>query len=66
LPIVIRWLKDGSEIPTALNVSEMKAEFFNTLVFKELTPEHSGIYTCIASNKAGVTDAEANLRVNGE
>ena len=63
--MTVRWLKDGDVIAERLNVSEMKAEFFNALVFKNLTIEHSGIYTCIASNRAGVTEANAELRVNG-
>ncbi|EFN71841.1 Down syndrome cell adhesion molecule [Camponotus floridanus] len=63
LPIYISWLKDGEPLPSSLRIEERGAEFFNVLVFKELSSRHSGKYTCVATNSAAKVNHTAELLV---
>ncbi|XP_074600813.1 cell adhesion molecule Dscam1-like [Brevipalpus obovatus] len=70
-PIEIRWLKDGVPIETILNRSHplriemiQVGDFSSHLTFASLGPEHSGNYTCNASNVAGSAQHSARMMVN--
>lgn len=66
LPIHFSWLKDGLQLPPTLQVEEMMDEFFSILVFKRVTAQHSGQYTCVASNSAATVNHTAQLLVKGK
>lgn len=63
-PSTVRWLKDGKQI-----ASDHRCHFETTesgvctLVIKHLTTNDSGIYTCEAVNKFGVTSYNGNITV---
>ncbi|XP_067138807.1 cell adhesion molecule Dscam1-like isoform X1 [Centruroides vittatus] len=64
-PISILWLKDGLPISTDVRISlELIDDFVSTLVFKSLTQEHSGTYTCVASNDAATVNFTVPLSVS--
>ena len=64
-PIAYKWLKDGREIPDA-DATVVNLEDFTTMVIKEATPNHSGNYTCVASNPRGSTSFTARLSIECE
>ncbi|XP_049798773.1 Down syndrome cell adhesion molecule-like protein Dscam2 [Schistocerca nitens] len=65
LPIRFSWLKDNSPIPKALQVTEKHAgEFYSFLAFSKLSADHTGTYTCVASNNAASANHSAQLQVN--
>ncbi|XP_049799922.1 Down syndrome cell adhesion molecule-like protein Dscam2 [Schistocerca nitens] len=64
-PITFRWLKDGSEIPSALAVTEKSLDDYSrALTFNSLSVLHSGNYTCQASNAVATTNHTTLLVVN--
>ncbi|CAG9136240.1 unnamed protein product [Plutella xylostella] len=63
MPVHFTWLKDRLPIPSELQVEERGADFFSNLVFKEVTAQHSGSYTCVASNSAAKVNYTAELVV---
>lgn len=67
LPLTFFWLKDGRAI--AINEQNVAIheidEFSSILLIKSVTPWHSGNYTCIAKNQAGVVNYTSHLTVNG-
>jgi len=65
LPIDIVWLKDFLPISNFLNITETREKFLSYLIFDELYEQHSGIYTCYASNAAATTNYSAPLLVKG-
>ncbi|XP_046991954.1 Down syndrome cell adhesion molecule-like protein Dscam2 [Schistocerca americana] len=65
LPIRFSWLKDNAPIPKSLQVIEKEGgDFFSLLVFNKVTSQHSGVYTCLASNTAATVNQSAHLQVN--
>ncbi|KAH8340543.1 hypothetical protein KR059_000756, partial [Drosophila kikkawai] len=63
MPIYFSWKKDDSSIPSSLQITEKKEEFYSLLVFKDITARHSGKYTCYASNAAAKVNFTAELQV---
>ncbi|XP_076348170.1 cell adhesion molecule Dscam2-like [Tachypleus tridentatus] len=68
VPILIQWTKDGKPLnPTSL---EIKVKSFNqyasTLFFEKLSQQHSGNYTCTASNPLATDSRTAELTVRVE
>ncbi|CAG7728109.1 unnamed protein product, partial [Allacma fusca] len=63
LPIDIVWLKDFQSIPSFLNITKERVKFLSYLIFEELRNEHSGVYTCSASNAAATANYSATLTV---
>uniref|UniRef100_A0A1A9UEN5 Ig-like domain-containing protein n=1 Tax=Glossina austeni TaxID=7395 RepID=A0A1A9UEN5_GLOAU len=63
MPIYFSWKKDDMSIPTTLQITEKKEEFFSLLVFKDISAKHSGKYTCYASNAAAKVNFTAELQV---
>ncbi|XP_046991962.1 Down syndrome cell adhesion molecule-like protein Dscam2 [Schistocerca americana] len=65
LPIRFSWLKDNGPIPDVLQVTEKDGgEFFSLLIFNKLSSQHSGTYTCVASNNAASANHSSQLQVN--
>lgn len=63
-PSTVRWLKNGQQITNDHRCHIKTAENgICTLVIKNLTPNDSGIYTCEAVNKFGVTSYNGNITV---
>lgn len=63
-PNTVRWLKNGQQITNDHRCHIKTAESgICTLVVKNLTPDDSGIYTCEAVNKFGVTSYNGNITV---
>ncbi|XP_039965640.1 Down syndrome cell adhesion molecule-like protein Dscam2 isoform X1 [Bactrocera tryoni] len=63
MPIYFSWKKDDMSIPTSLQITEKKEEFYSLLVFKDISAKHSGRYTCYASNAAAKVNYTAELQV---
>ncbi|GLH10491.1 Protein sidekick [Gryllus bimaculatus] len=63
LPISISWRKDGGPLPREADVHEQLHEFVSNLLFSDLAERHSGLYTCIASNAAAVSNYTTKLVV---
>ncbi|XP_016950327.1 cell adhesion molecule Dscam2 isoform X1 [Drosophila biarmipes] len=63
MPIYFSWKKDDSSIPSSLQITEKKEEFYSLLVFKDISARHSGKYTCYASNAAAKVNYTAELQV---
>ncbi|XP_059476003.1 cell adhesion molecule Dscam2 isoform X1 [Neocloeon triangulifer] len=63
-PISVTWLKDGAPIANdnLVNVSTLDS-FSSLLNIKQLVAQHSGDYTCVASNLAAVVRFTATLSV---
>lgn len=61
-PPDIVWLKDGEPLVEEEEGGERKKKRW-TLSLKNLTPEHSGKYTCHVSNEAGEINATYRLEV---
>ena len=66
LPITIFWLKDGQRLNTnsVLHISQLN-DFSSVLVIERATADHSGNYTCAASNSARTSFSSASLNVTG-
>ncbi|KAH8408036.1 hypothetical protein KR222_011729 [Zaprionus bogoriensis] len=63
MPIYFSWSKDDASIPSSMQISEKKEEFYSLLVFKDINARHSGKYTCYASNSAAKVNYTAELQV---
>ncbi|XP_022215231.2 Down syndrome cell adhesion molecule-like protein Dscam2 isoform X3 [Drosophila obscura] len=63
MPIYFSWKKDDSSIPSSLQITEKKEEFYSLLVFKDISAKHSGKYTCYAGNAAAKVNYTAELQV---
>lgn len=63
-PTTVRWLRNGQPITSdpRCEVKTMEGGV-NTLVIKNLASSDSGVYTCEAANKFGVTSYNGNLTV---
>lgn len=62
-PIEFRWVKDGK--PFTLGRIEQLDEWTSSLTLYPLSLDHIGNYTCIASNKGGISQVTAPLFVSG-
>lgn len=67
-PIQITWLKDGKFLPKSGDSIHLESvdDFISTLIFKPLKQEHSGIYSCKASNEAAAVNHTIQLTVDGK
>lgn len=66
LPIHFLWLHNNISIGYTLGVSVFKGGSKNSmLTIDSVTDKHSGVYTCITENKAGVVSYSTILNVNG-
>ncbi|XP_034127419.1 Down syndrome cell adhesion molecule-like protein Dscam2 isoform X3 [Drosophila guanche] len=63
MPIYFSWKKDDSSIPSSLQITEKKEEFYSLLVLKDISAKHSGKYTCYAGNAAAKVNYTAELQV---
>ncbi|XP_074595893.1 cell adhesion molecule Dscam1-like isoform X2 [Brevipalpus obovatus] len=64
-PIHIRWTKDNQPLTSSSEIQiESVNEFMSALAFKPLKPEHSGHYSCIASNEASTENHTVILSVD--
>ncbi|XP_049775018.1 Down syndrome cell adhesion molecule-like protein 1 homolog isoform X1 [Schistocerca cancellata] len=64
-PVSIRWLKDGKAIPHGQGITEKTIDdYSSTLSFNGLAVNHSGNYTCQASNAAAITNYTVPIIVN--
>lgn len=65
LPVSFRWERNGKSIlGTGNEVIRRLDEYSASLVVENITSEHSGNYTCIASNVAGAERFTVPLTVN--
>eukprot|EP00093_Oithona_nana_P013637 13637.XXX_410448_413469_1 [CDS] Oithona nana genome sequencing. len=74
LPITFHWDKDGQKLLQDNNAESIFSlegivvrnndEYSSTLIIDRLKYEHSGNYTCLASNAAGSSQHSAELTVN--
>ncbi|XP_022240087.1 Down syndrome cell adhesion molecule-like protein Dscam2 [Limulus polyphemus] len=66
LPIMIHWLKDSRRLPLNLQASiNMANEYTSLLSFSAIRKDHSGDYTCVASNPAASDNFTASMDVKG-
>lgn len=64
-PITVTWLKDQTIVSTLTHDIQYERGLA-TLTFSDVQKEHSGYYTCRASNIAGTVDSSAYLVVKGK
>lgn len=64
-PLIIQWHFNGSDVNNFGISTSMFNDRTNILAIDAVGPEHSGVYTCIATNKAGSSKYSAILLVNG-
>lgn len=65
MPLELRWLKDHAEISSELSIQITEDDYSSTLAIPRVGREHSGNYTCVASNEARASSSTANLVVSG-
>ena len=68
-PIFIEWFKDGTNLDQLNELGckiEMLNSFTSTITFLSLTRQHTGNYTCLASNKAASINFTAEMIVNSK
>lgn len=66
LPVVFTWMLNGAPIRTEDGItSSAFGKKTSVLSIDSLTEIHAGNYTCLASNKAGMTSYTAELVVKG-
>lgn len=66
LPINLSWLHNNVSIGYIDGVQISKVGTRNSMItIDSVTDKHSGTYTCIAENKAGVAKLSTKLNVNG-
>lgn len=67
LPLNISWLFNNVTLdPAQHQVAISQTNRVSTLTIDAVTYQHSGNYTCQASNSAGVSSYSAILKVNGQ
>lgn len=65
LPLELRWLKDHAEISSELSIQITEDKYSSTLAIPRVGREHTGNYTCVASNEARASSSTAKLVVSG-
>lgn len=66
LPIAIHWERNGITVKATSNIRITKVDDLTTiLVIDKASTDHSGNYTCVASNAAKAVAASATLVVQG-
>lgn len=67
LPIVVNWYFNNKKINDMnFGISTSKSSNrINLLSIESIKAEHGGLYTCLASNKAGIANYSSTLVVNG-
>lgn len=66
LPLGIRWLLNGNPVESYRSINSAKFGKRNmVLSIESVTAEHTGNYTCEASNKAGTVSYATDLQVYG-
>lgn len=64
-PPAVTWFHEGVEIEDSDDFKyETEAEA-RSLVFAEIFPEDSGVYSCLAKNVAGQEEAKMKMTVEG-
>lgn len=65
-PIEIVWIYKGKSLPQYMgyNIGKLGPRT-SILLIEPVTPEHDGLYACVASNPSGKMIHEATLRVHG-
>ena len=65
-PITVVWKKDGEPLKPQLDIQTSQLnEFTSVLMIANAQDEHTGNYTCLASNSARTTATTAMLSVTG-
>ena len=65
-PIDIRWMLHGEEVQPSVGIFTQRfGERTSILSINDVGSKHRGSYTCLASNRAGVTNHTETLFVNG-
>lgn len=65
-PLVVSWLKDGQPLTPALGVNVSALDPYSSLLsISSLAQQHSGDFTCVASNPAAEVRYTAKLQVKG-
>jgi Down syndrome cell adhesion molecule len=65
-PLNLTWLKDEHPISYELGIHINQDEFSSTLIIPIVGLQHSGNYTCIASNQAKEARQSSKLIVSGQ
>lgn len=66
LPMDVKWLVNGVEIPAYLEVSTSKVgKRINLLSIESVKADHAANYTCRATNRAGMAEFTSPLTVIG-
>lgn len=66
MPVSFSWMLNGEPIPNYLNVNiETVGKKSSVLNIDSVEESHIGNYTCIASNRAGISTHSAELTVKG-
>uniref|UniRef100_A0AAR5PMC5 Down syndrome cell adhesion molecule-like protein Dscam2 n=1 Tax=Dendroctonus ponderosae TaxID=77166 RepID=A0AAR5PMC5_DENPD len=65
LPINITWLHDNKTVNSEFGISVFKnGRKVSSLTIDSVGEEHSGLYTCVAENNAGMDSHSAQLNIN--
>lgn len=65
-PVGVRWMLNDKEIAPNINVTVIPlGDAGSIIAIPHVTAQHTGRYTCIAKNSAGVTQHTAELAVTG-
>ena len=64
-PPEVTWFREGHQITDSEEFKILREGNKSVLVIKEVFPEDSGIFTCRATNPAGVAECSAELFVEG-
>lgn len=66
LPVEINWYLNSKTVVEYAGITSSKVGKRNLVLnIESVTAEHSGNYTCLASNRAGTVNYTADLEVNG-
>lgn len=65
-PVSFIWTKDGIPVNSLLGMVIGQGNMFSSILgITEANANHSGLYSCIASNSVGVSSAAVHLEVAG-
>lgn len=66
IPLEITWLLNNKEIKNTYGITTLPiGSRTNLLTISSVQSEHSGVYTCKATNKGGEASHSAELFING-